>query len=115
MKSLTEPFVSPSSRMQHKLGIIAGGGTLPRSLVHHCLETGRAYCLIALIGHAETVHLEGINCLHWSRIGAAGKIIDILKGEEVRDLVMVGPVKRPSLVAARPDIRGLKFSSVIIF
>ena len=109
MKSSTEPFVSPSSRMQHKLGIIAGGGTLPRSLVHHCLETGRAYCLIALVGHAENVHLEGIKFLHWSRIGAAGKIIDILKGEEVRDLVMVGPVKRPSLLAAMPDIRGLKF------
>ena len=95
--------------MQRKLGIIAGGGTLPRSLVHHCLETGRAYCLIALVGHAEIVHLEGIKCLHWSRIGAAGKIIDILKGEEVRDLVMVGPVKRPSLMAVMPDTRGLKF------
>ena len=109
MKSLAEPFVSPSSRMQHKLGIIAGGGTLPRSLVHHCLETGRAYCLIALVGHAEILHLKGIECLHWSRIGAAGKIIDILKDEEVGDLVMVGPVKRPSLMAAMPDIRGLKF------
>ena len=95
--------------MQHKLGIIAGGGTLPRSLVHHCVETGRAYCLIALVGHAEILHLEGIEFLHWSRIGAAGKIINILKGEEVRDLVMVGPVKRPSLITAMPDIRGLKF------
>ncbi len=95
--------------MQHKLGIIAGGGTLPRSLVHYCIETGRAYCLVALVGHAEIVQLDGVKFVHWSRIGAAGKIIDILKGEGVRDLVMVGPVKRPSLITAMPDIRGLKF------
>ena len=95
--------------MQPKLGIIAGGGTMPRSLVNHCLDTGRAYCVVALIGHAEAVHLEGVKSLHWSSIGAAGKIIDILKREEVHDLVMVGPVKRPSLMAAMPDIRGLKF------
>ena len=95
--------------MQPKLGIIAGGGTLPRSLVQHCLDTGRDYCVIALNGHAETAHLEGVKSLHWSRIGAAGKIIDILKVEEVCELVMVGSVKRPSLVTAMPDLRGLKF------
>ena len=109
MKTQAGPFVSPFSRMQPKLGIIAGGGIIPRSLVHHCNITNRQYCLVALSEHAERAYLDGLENLHWSRIGAAGKIIELLKGEGVRELVMVGAVKRPSLLTVVPDLRGLWF------
>ena len=36
-----------------KLGIIAGGGTLPRSLIEHCRKTGRDFFVIAVEGNAD--------------------------------------------------------------
>ncbi len=95
--------------MQPKLGIIAGGGTLTRSLVRHCQDNDRAYCVVALQGHAVSAHLEGVTHLHWSRIGAVANIIDILKEEGVCEMVMIGPVKRPNLLTVVPDLRGLQF------
>jgi len=95
--------------MQPKLGIIAGGGTLPLALVRHCQEIDRAYCVVALEGHAETRYLGTVPHVQWSRVGAAGNIIQILKEENVQELVMVGPVKRPSMLTVIPDLRGMKF------
>lgn len=94
--------------MQHKLGILAGGGSLPRSLADHCQFIGREYFLIAFKGHADESTFIGIPHV-WSRLGAAGKIIKRLKNENVQDLVMVGPVRRPSILTVFPDWRGIKF------
>ena len=36
-----------------KLGIIAGGGSLPRSLIRHCQTVGRDFFVIAIEGNAD--------------------------------------------------------------
>jgi DUF1009 family protein len=41
----------------------------------------------------------------WIRLGAAGAAIDRLRRAKVEELVMVGPIKRPSLAELRPDLR----------
>ena len=93
--------------MQPKLGILAGGGTLPARLIEHCRTTGRPYFVVAFSGHcdAETVR----DAPHaWFRLGAAGSIINALRTAAVRDLVMVGWIARPRLRDLRPDLRGLR-------
>lgn len=95
--------------MQPKLGIIAGGGKLPLSLARYCQDTDRDYCVVALRGHADEKFLSELPNVDWVRIGAAGQIIQRFKDQKVEDLVMVGPVDRPSIIAAVPDLRGLKF------
>jgi len=94
--------------MQPKLGILAGGGSLPRSLADHCRFTGREYFLVALKGHADQNTVLGAPHI-WSRLGAARKIIQGLKEQNVKDVVMVGPVRRPSILTVFPDWRGIKF------
>ena len=34
--------------IERKLGIIAGGGTIPQLLINRCLETGRDFFVLAI-------------------------------------------------------------------
>ncbi len=91
-----------------KLGIIAGGGSLPVRLANACLESGRDYLLLALEGHAEA-DLVAATPHEWIRLGAIGKTIDRLRADGVKELVLAGAVRRPSLTEIRPDSWGVKF------
>lgn len=91
-----------------KLGIIAGGGTLPVRLANACRENGREFLLLALEGHADADILASVPH-EWIRPGAGGKTINRLREEGVEELVLVGPVRRPSLKEIRPDGWGIKF------
>jgi DUF1009 family protein len=42
------------------------------------------------------------------RIGAAGQLLAALRAHDCRDLVLVGPVRRPSLLDLRPDGEGAR-------
>ena len=43
-----------------------------------------------------------------ARIGAAGRIVELLRAHQVRDLVLVGTVRRPGFFDLRPDAEGAK-------
>ncbi|WP_120496080.1 LpxI family protein [Kiloniella sp. EL199] len=98
--------------MPGKLGILAGGGELPRRLIKLCQDTGQDFYVIAFKGQTDRKTTIGVDHL-WSRLGAAGEIISKLKDERVTDLVMIGPVKRPSMAELRPDWRALQFFAKI--
>jgi DUF1009 family protein len=95
-----------------KLGIIAGGGTLPARLANTCRETGRDYLLLALEGHADADILASLP-YEWIRPGAAGQTIKKLRTEGVEELVLAGPVRRPSFKEIRPDGWGIRFLAKI--
>lgn len=92
-----------------KLGIIAGAGNLPRSVMMACAQTGRPYFLLALEGAAEqqTVNVAGSNAA-WVRIGAIGKAISLLRANGCETLVLAGKVLRPKVSSLRPDMKGTK-------
>jgi UDP-2,3-diacylglucosamine hydrolase len=98
--------------MHGKLGILAGGGELPRRLIKLCHDTGRDFFVVAFKGQTDNETVMGVDHL-WSRLGAAGEIISRLKKEQVTDLIMIGPVKRPSMSELRPDWRALQFFAKI--
>ncbi|HBH27048.1 MAG TPA: DUF1009 domain-containing protein [Rhodospirillaceae bacterium] len=91
---------------QSTLGVIAGGGALPAALADACPALGLTPVLIGLAGHADP--LLRPRCTLWARLGAAGAILDALRREGVRDLVLIGAVRRPSLAEIRPDLTGLR-------
>lgn len=92
-----------------KLGILAGGGDLPSRIVQSCRETGREFFLVAFEGQTNpdivTDHVEHA----WVRLGAAGTTLKHLRAAGVKELVMAGPIKRPSLKDLRPDLWATKF------
>lgn len=91
-----------------RLGIVAGAGRLPRRLVEACRQSGREVFVLALEGAAEPATVAGV-AHAWCPIGAAGRGLRLLHQNEVKDLVLAGGVRRPSLVSLRPDWRAAKF------
>jgi len=91
-----------------RLGIVAGGGSLPRRLVESGLARGRDVFVLALEGEADRETTD--NVAHaWCRIGAAAKGLGLLRDNGVTDLVLAGTIRRPTLSAIRPDWRAAKF------
>lgn len=91
--------------MAGRLGILAGGGGLPARLAGTCRQDGRHVFIIALEGQAHPDDLPPEIPHAWFRMGNAGAILDRLKSEGVRDVVMAGAVRRPGLSELRPDWR----------
>ena len=94
--------------MAGRIGIVAGNGTLPRRLVESCKAAGRDVFVLALDGEAEPEMLADVPHA-WCRIGAAARGLDLLRANEVSELVLAGGVHRPSIASLRPDWRAAKF------
>ena len=91
-----------------RLGIIAGGGGLPRRLIESCRAKGREVFVLALDGEADPETVEAVPHA-WCRMGAAGKALGLLRDNDVTELVLAGGIRRPTLSAVRPDWRAAKF------
>jgi DUF1009 family protein len=89
------------------LGIIAGSGGLPRRVIESVRAVGREVFVLALEGEADQATVESVPHA-WCRIGAAGTALDLLRANAVEELVLAGAVRRPSLLALRPDWRAAK-------
>lgn len=94
--------------MAGKLGIIAGGGALPRLLIDACLASGREFHVFALEGQAAGGTVEGV-AHDWFRLGQAGAALKLAQELEIRDVVLAGSVDRPSFSSLRPDWKTLSF------
>lgn len=93
-----------------KLGIIAGGGSIPKMLVKHCQKIGREFFVLAIEGNAEADLIDDNNIPHqWIRIGQAGTGFKRLAEEQVKEVVMIGTIRRPSFKDLIPDIRTTAF------
>jgi DUF1009 family protein len=89
------------------LGIIAGGGPLPGRVAAAAAASGRPVFVAGLEGYAEPAVIGGFPH-EMVRLGAAGRIMAALRGHGCADLVLAGPVKRPSLLDLRPDAEGAR-------
>jgi DUF1009 family protein len=98
--------------MAPKLGIIAGGGKLPARLVEVCRANGRAVFVLALEGQTDPATVLGVDHT-WVRLGQARPTLDALHGAGVEELVLIGPVKRPSLSQIGFDLRSAQFMAKI--
>jgi len=96
--------------MLPKLGILAGGGELPVRLVAACREQGREHFLLGLEGHANPADFPDVPQA-WIRLGEAGRGFEILHQQNCIEVVMAGPVRRPTLRELRPDWRTVRFFS----
>jgi DUF1009 family protein len=89
------------------LGILAGGGPLPGQVATAALTAGRSVFIIGIEGFADPAVVAPFPH-RFLRITAAGQILSALREHGCRDLVMVGPVGRPTLLHLRPDAEGAR-------
>jgi UDP-2,3-diacylglucosamine hydrolase len=89
------------------LGILAGGGRLPGQVAAAAHAAGRSVFIVGLEGFADPAVLAP-----WPhrmlRMFAVGQILAALRAHGCEDLVLIGPVRRPSLLDLRPDAEGAR-------
>lgn len=87
-----------------RLGLIAGGGDLPKHVVAAALGDGHEVSVIALKGFADATDFAGAKS-----IGAAefGKITKALKKAKATHICFAGIVKRPDFKTLKPDLKGM--------
>jgi DUF1009 family protein len=93
--------------MAGTLGIIAGGGPMPARLAAAASASGRSVFVLGLEGHVDAAAIAAFPH-RVVRIGAGGEMLAALRGAGVDELVLIGPVKRPSLLTLMPDAEGAK-------
>lgn len=98
--------------MAPKLGIIAGGGELPARLAEVCRANGRAVFVLALEGQTDPATVAGVDHA-WVRLGQVRPTLKALHGAGVEELVLIGPVKRPSLNEIGFDLRSARFMAKV--
>lgn len=96
-----------------KLGIIAGGGTIPGMLIKHCRENGREFFVLAIEGNADKSIFNKDIPHQWIRIGQAGTGFKRFADEKVQDVIMIGTIRRPSFFDLVPDLRTAAFFAKI--
>jgi DUF1009 family protein len=90
------------------LGVIAGGGELPSRLLSSCDKSGTEVFVIGFENQTDTRMMAGRKHMI-TRLGAAGQIINTLRSHQIKDLVLIGSIRRPSLAELKPDLRTAKF------
>lgn len=88
-----------------KLGLIAGGGSLPVEIAEHCRRSGRPLFVIRLKGFAGA----GLEPFTGAEVGLAelGKCFKALKRAGCEAICLAGQVARPDFTTLMPDLRGL--------
>lgn len=94
---------------KRKLGIIAGGGSIPHILIDYAKNHKIPYFVLAIEGNADRAIFDDSINHKWIRIGQAGTGFKLLKDEGVQDVVMIGTIHRPTFSELVPDLRTTAF------
>jgi UDP-2,3-diacylglucosamine hydrolase len=98
-----------SNDSPQRYGIIAGNGRFPLLALQTAQREGHEVVVIAIENEASPEIAEYASPLHWINIGQLGKLIEILKREEISEVMMAGQVKHVSIFSSiTPDWRLFK-------
>jgi UDP-2,3-diacylglucosamine hydrolase len=94
------------------LGIIAGGGDLPRAIADSAREQGRTVFVVAL----EKAGGWTNDFPHdRSSMGLVGKTLGLLRAHDCKDVVFAGYVDRPNFFKLRYDLKGLSWFPPVLW
>jgi DUF1009 family protein len=88
------------------LGLIAGGGELPRAIAHSARDAGRAVFVIGIIGSLGEDWVQDFPHEFLSP-GEPGRIIKALKGAGTSQVLFAGRVDRPKFSDLKLDAKGM--------
>ncbi len=88
------------------LGLIAGGGDLPRAVAEAAREAGRAVYVVGIAGSLTEDWVSGYPHEFLS-MGEPGRIIRALKAHGAGDVLLAGRVDRPKFSELKLDAKGM--------
>lgn len=88
------------------LGIIAGGGELPRTVAQAARDSGRTVFVVALVGSLTD---DWVNQYPHEFLspGEPGRVLKALSGHGVKDVLLCGKVDRPRFSDMKLDAKGM--------
>jgi hypothetical protein len=99
---------NPSQR----LGLVAGGGSLPLAIARHCAEIGRPLFVLRLDGYADADFsaFEGVSVA----LGRFGEAVERLRAAGCGSVCFAGLVARPDLAKLELDALGRQAAPALI-
>jgi len=88
-----------------KIGLIAGGGDLPKNVVSGAREARHDIEIIAIEDFATAEDFD--QDVHSASIGEFGKIVKTLKKENCTHVCFAGYIKRPNFLTMKRDLKGM--------
>jgi DUF1009 family protein len=88
------------------LGLIAGGGDLPRAVAHSARESGRDVFVVCLTG-SMLPDWEAAFQHTWLTPGEPGRIVRALKAAGCDEILLAGKVDRPKFSDMKLDAKGM--------
>ncbi len=91
-----------------RIGVIAGNGRFPIIFADNAHKMGLQVFAVAHEGETEPELEQHVDRIHWVKIGQLNKLINAFKADGVRNVVMLGGIKKTHVYShARPDFRAL--------
>lgn len=85
-----------------RIGILAGGGSIPREIADSAAARRVPVFIVALEGEADANFAPHATAtVNWGQIG---RMVQLFRDSGSTDIVIVGRVSRPNLAAVRPDL-----------
>jgi DUF1009 family protein len=97
-----------------KYALIAGNGRFPLLALENARKLGHEVVAVAIREEAAAeVETLAARC-YWISLGQLGRLIEILKGESITEVVLAGQVKHASIFSSiRPDWRLVKLLATL--
>ena len=90
------------------LGLIAGNGTYPMTVVRAARKAGVGRIVVAAFeNETDPVIAGAVDAIDWMRVGQLGRMIKFFAGEGVSQAMMIGQIAPKNLFDLRPDWRAL--------
>jgi DUF1009 family protein len=105
--------IDVASDRRGPLGIICGGGSLPFTVADAALGKGRPVVLLAITGFADAKAVARYPH-HWVALGQFGRLRQLAREAQCRDIVFVGTLVRPAIAQIRMDLLTLRLLPRII-
>ena len=95
-----------------RIGILAGGGSLPREIADSVAARGLPLHIVALDSEADAdFGPYPVTRVNWGEIG---RMVDTFKENRTTDLIIIGSVKRPDLAAIKPDLGFFRAAGMVL-
>jgi DUF1009 family protein len=98
-----------------RIGVIAGNGRFPIIFADNARKMGLQVYAVAHEGETEPELEQHVDRIHWVKIGQLNKLINAFKTDGVRNVVMLGGIKKTHVYShARPDFRVLALATKLV-
>lgn len=109
-------MTAPIPVQDGRIGLIAGNGRFPIIFADNARKLGLYVSAVAHEGETEPELEQHVDRIHWVKIGQLNKLINAFKGDGVRQVVMLGGIKKTHVYSTvRPDFRALALAAKLAF